>query len=187
MKKLTKQQQAEGVREWMMEQYSRYQSTTIPYTVENLTVEKRNIDNGWGSSAFQILISNPTVLTSPTVVGITGWNDISADTLTYYLSSRLGQDIQDNKNDALKSKVSEVGWPLASVKDALEASDEGFGTSSYRYKTVCFPRILMVNRVGSGFDLETYWHKNLMGYMNYGFLDFLSPTVWDDFVESWSN
>ena len=186
MKKLTKQQQTGSVREWMMEQYSRYQSTTIPYTVENLTFEKRNMDNGWGGSAFQILIGTLTP-TSPAVVGIKSWNDVSANTLTFYLSSWLGQDIQDNKNPALKLNTSEVGWPLSSVKDALEASDNDLGISTYRYKTVCFPRTLMVSRLGGGFDLEAYWHKNRMGYMNYGFLDFLSPTVWDDFMESRSN
>ena len=186
MKKLTKQQQTESVREWMMEQYSRYQSTTIPYTVENLTFEKRNMDNGWGGSAFQILIGTLTP-TSPAVVGIKGWNDVSANTLTFYLSSWLGQDIQDNKNPALKLNTSEVGWPLSSAKDALEASDSDFGISTYRYKTVCFPRTLRVSRLGGGFDLEAYWHKNPMGYMNYGFLDFLSPTVWDDLMEYRSN
>lgn len=186
MKKLTKQQQVENVREWMMEQYSRYQSTTIPYTVENLTFEKRNMDNGWGGSAFQVLFGNFGSAT-PAVVGIKGWNDISADTLTFYLSSWLGQDIQDNKNPAFKLNKSEVGWPLSSAKDALEASDSDFGISKYRYKTVCFPRTLTVNRLGGGFDLEAYWEKNPMGYMNYGFLDFLSPTIWDSFMELPSN
>ena len=187
MKKLTKQQQVESVREWMVEQYSRYQSTTIPYTVENLTFEKRNMDNGWGGSAFQILIGTLTPTNPITVGGINAWNDISADTLTYYLSSWLGQTIQDNKNPALKLNTSEVGWPYSSVKEVLEGIDSDFGISTYRYKTVCFPRTLTVNRLGGGFDLEAYWQKNPMGYLNYGFLDFLSPTVWDDFMELPSN
>ena len=180
MKKMTKEQETMAVREWLMEQFSVYQYTIFP--VEMKQHEWLGNPNVRNSSAHKILIG----LGRPDYLGIGGveradaWNELSADVLTSYLSASMGvlaENVQRVNNDDVFS----LNWPLSDtgILGSEDVGKFGYLTKTSTYDSMCIPPVLRVNDLKDGYELERFWEKRDMGYLNFGFLTFMSYTVWD--------
>lgn len=187
MKPLTRAQRVLAPRQWFMQQYMTYQSTVFKMRMNAFVYDAHPSYVGHANGNVMKHLYMVCGFVNATG-NIPKKNEHNAEILSSLLESYYHPQSPSDFIIPDAFKACSISWPLSNEdllrvqkKSGMEPSyDIKAETLEHSYEAVSLPPSLNLKELKGGEYDITYWDVSDMGLMNYGFVDFISPTVWDD-------